>query len=162
AWMARILARFTPEKVATLGRLGRFSDPGNTEYLTTVLEGRLERILERYLTRLSPLASVHVAGTDRLCAEDLAATRHLRPDSSFRYEARLPDGAVLPVARQTGTADVCVSLPHAPPLAGDASRERTLRVTITDGVARGPLVAHLYDLGPAGGFHLVGLERPEP
>jgi hypothetical protein len=29
-------------------------------------------------------------------------------------------------------------------------------------VARGVLVAYLYDLGPTRGYRLVGLERPEP
>ncbi|HEY3817632.1 MAG TPA: hypothetical protein VGL81_10695 [Polyangiaceae bacterium] len=163
AWMARILARFTPEMVVTLGRMAKFSDPGNTQYLTDVLEGRLEKILERYLTRLSPLANVHLADADRLCAEDLAETRHLRPASSFQYAARLSDGAALPVMHQAGAGGVCVTLPHAGPAsAANASSARYLRVTLSDGVSRGPLVAHLYDLGPAGGFRLVGLERPEP
>ena len=34
-----------------------------------------------------------------------------------------------------------------------------LRVAIHDGFAKGPLVAHVYDLG-ARGFVLAGLERP--
>jgi hypothetical protein len=34
-------------------------------------------------------------------------------------------------------------------------------VAIDDGVARAPLLAYLYDLGPLRGFRLVGLERPE-
>jgi hypothetical protein len=34
-------------------------------------------------------------------------------------------------------------------------------VTISNAVSRYPLRAHLYDLGPANGFRLVGLERPE-
>ena len=32
---------------------------------------------------------------------------------------------------------------------------------LENGYARGPLRAHLYDLGPALGFRLVGVERPE-
>jgi hypothetical protein len=35
-------------------------------------------------------------------------------------------------------------------------------VAIQDGVARGSLVAHLYDLGPTRGYRLAGIERPEP
>src|SRR5271154_1991353 len=45
AWMARFLARFTPELVETLARMGQFSDPRKTAYLTAVLEGRLDKIL---------------------------------------------------------------------------------------------------------------------
>ena len=67
AWMARILSRFTPEGVKALAEDAAFTDPRQTEYLASVLEGRLEKILERYLTHLSPLASLHVEGEDRLC-----------------------------------------------------------------------------------------------
>jgi hypothetical protein len=167
AWMARILARFTPEMVEALGRMGRFSDPRKTDYLIGVLQGRLDRILERYLTtRLSPLAEVHVAGTDRLCAEDLAKTRRLRPVADFRYDARLSNGAAeqqLPVTRQPDGL-ICATLPHVAAEGGarDDAAERYVRVTIADGVARGSLVAHLFDLGPTRGYRLAGIERPEP
>jgi hypothetical protein len=166
AWMARILARFTPEMIEVLGRMSKFSDSRKTTYLVSVLEGRLEKILQRYLTRLSPLASVRTTGTDRLCAEDLAEMRRLRPPEQFRYEARLSNRGAetkLPVARQPD-GGVCVTLP--PVAADDGVRadaaERYVQVTIEDGVARGPLVAYLYDLGPARGYRLAGIERPEP
>jgi hypothetical protein len=167
AWMARILARFTPEMVEALGRLGRFSDPRKADYLISVLQGRLDRILERYLTtRLSPLAEVHVAGTDRLCAEDLAKTRRLRPVADFRYDARLSSGTAEQQLPVTGQPDglICATLPHVAAEGGarDDAAERYVRVTIADGVARGPLVAHLYDLGPPRGYRLAGIERPEP
>jgi hypothetical protein len=125
-----------------------------------VLQGRLDKIMGRYLTRLSPLADVHVAGTDRLCAEDLAATRQLRAASEFRYDARLSSGAgeqELPVTRPP-EGGICVTLPH---VAAEGA-ETAVRVTIADGVASGALVAHLYDLGPTRGYRLAGLERPEP
>ena len=156
AWMARILARFTPEMVEALARMGKFSDSRRTAYLTAVLQGRLDKILERYLTRLSPLADVHVDG-DRLCAEDLAETRQIRPSSEFRYEARLSsrDGEESLAVTRQANGRICVSLPH-----DDA--ERYVRVTIADGIARKPLVAHLYDLGPVRGYRLAGIERPEP
>jgi hypothetical protein len=163
AWMARILARFTPELVETLAKMGRLSDPAKTAYLTGVLQGRLDKILQRYLTRLSPLANVRVEGADSLCAEDLAETRTLRPPNDFRYEARLTTGVALTAARRP-EGGICVTLPHVAPDGGSAddARERYVRVSITDGVARGPLVAHLFDLGPSRGYRLVGLERPEP
>ncbi len=34
-------------------------------------------------------------------------------------------------------------------------------VAIDNGQSRYPLGVHLYDLGPQGGFRLVGLTRPE-
>jgi len=48
---------------------------------------------------------------------------------------------------------ICIALRH--------TGEPYFRVTIDDGVARGKLVAHFYDLGDRG-FKLVGLERPAP
>jgi hypothetical protein len=162
AWMARILARFTPEMVRTLAEMGRFSDPGNTDYLATVLEGRLERILERYFSRLSSVTDVHMDGADTLCGVDLAERRGVRSPASFRYVARGPSRLFLPVERRDGGV-VCVRLNH---VAGDGglpndAPERQVRVILEDGVATAPLVVHLYDLGPATGYVPVGVQRPE-
>jgi hypothetical protein len=44
----------------------------------------------------------------------------------------------------------------------DDAAERYAVVTLENGVAKGPLLAHLYDLGPTRGFRLVGVERPSP
>ncbi len=161
AWMARILSRMTPELVKTLAAAGRFSDPANEAYLTDLLEERLEKILDRYLTRLSPIADVHLEGQN-LCATDLAARRHVRDPALFQYRASL-GGAALPVTAREGES-FCTPLPHRAADGGvpDDDASRYVRVTMDDGVARGPLLAYLYDLGPARGFRLVGLERPEP
>ena len=167
AWMARILARFTPEMVETLARMAQLSDPRKTAYLTSVLQGRLDKILERYLRRLSPLANVHVVDSDQLCAEDLAETRGLRPGEAFRYDARLRrhGGAEIPVpVTRDGKGGICETLPHVAPDGGaaDDARERYVKVAIADGVAKGSLVAHLYDLGPIRGYKLAGIERTDP
>jgi hypothetical protein len=163
AWMARILARFTPDQVRTLAEMGRFSDPGDTDYLATVLEGRLERILDRYLTRLSSITDVHVEGPDELCGVDLAEGRGVRSPASFRYLARGPARSFLPIERRAGGV-VCVTLNHVAADGGapDDAPERHVRMTVEDGVASGPLVVHLYDLGPAKGYLPVAVERPEP
>jgi len=162
AWMARILAWFTPQMVRTLAEMAQFADPANTDYLESVLDGRLAKILERYLTRVSPIGGVHVEGTNVLCGVDLAEWRGLREPERFRYAARVPRGPWLRVERRQG-AQVCVSLPHVATDDGlrDDAPERYVRVRIQDGVARGPLVAHLYDLGPKRGYVLAGLERPD-
>jgi hypothetical protein len=162
AWMARILARFSPEAVRTLAEMAAFSDPKQTDYLAYVLEGRLEKILQRYLTRLSPIADVHVVDRERLCGVDLAEARALREPASFRYRAHT-HAVSLPVAHGAG-AEVCVTLPRIAQDGGSAddAPERYVRVVIEDGVAKGALVAYLYDLGPTRGFRLAGVERPEP
>jgi len=163
AWMARILAHFTPQRVEALARMAGFSEPDSTAYLASVLEGRLERILARYLTRLSPIADVHVEGADQLCGVDWARRRGVREAARFRYAAHWSTGGGLPVAARDGGA-ICVTLPHVARDGGslDDAAERYVGVMIDDGVARGSLVAHLYDLGPTRGYRLAGVERPEP
>jgi hypothetical protein len=163
AWMARILSAFSPELVRSLAEMGRFEHPQDMEFLAGVLEGRLDKILERYLTHLSPLSSLHVEAGDELCGVDLAERRALRPTDAFRYAARIDSGAWLLVSRGP-SGRVCTTLPHraSDGTSADDAPERYLRVVIQDGVAAGGLVAHLYDLGPARGFKLVGIERPEP
>jgi hypothetical protein len=157
AWMARILSRFTPEMVTAVASYGRFSDPGNTAYLTSVLEGRLQRILQRYLTRLSPISDVRLALGGGLCGVDLARRRRLQPASAYRYRASLEDGTNLSIT--TSDAGVlCVKLPYRAPR--ESAPELYVRVKIQSSAAAGPLVAHLYDLGPAG-YRLVGIERPD-
>jgi len=160
AWMARILAHLTPERLRALTELGRFSDPGDTAYIASVLDGRLERILARYLTRLSPLAQVHVESGSQLCALDLAMWRRVVDPARFRYAARVA-GVSLPIHADTA-GKVCVSLPQhqIAPSVPDSAAERYVVVSVINGVATGPLRAHLYDLGSRG-YQLVGIERPE-
>jgi len=150
AWMARILAHFTPEMIDALAKKGDFTDPSNETYLAYVLGARLDRLLARELTRVSPVTDVRLVG-DRLCGVDLAEQRNVRSRESFRYMAHVVDGPALGVERADG-GKICVPLAH-----GNSSY---VRIEIADGVACRPLVAHLYDLGAAG-FRLVGLERPE-
>jgi hypothetical protein len=150
--------------VRTLAEMGRLSDPANAAYLEGVLDGRLQKILERYLTRLSPVTDVHVEGTETLCGVDLAELRGLRAPSAFGYAARiLGRREWLPVERRAG-GGVCVTLPHVAPdgSSPDDAPSRYVRVRVQDGVARGPLVAHLYDLGPTRGYRLAGLVREVP
>ena len=148
AWMARILARFSPEMVRTLADMARFSDSRNTRYLATVLEGRLERILERYLTRLSPVDELKTDGPGRVCGIDRAAARGVPDAASFHYVARWSHGAGLRVERRAG-GQVCVQIPHvaADGGAADDAPSRYVSVRLEDGVALGPLIVHLYDLG---------------
>jgi hypothetical protein len=164
AWMARILSRLSREDIAALVSLGRFSRPEQSAYLTGVLEARLQRILERYLFVLSPLADARIEGKTSLVLADLARRRGLRPERAFRYRARASGqrvSAPLSVRVEPGGA-LRVELTHrrfargVPP--DDASRY--LVVTLDNGASRYPLRVHLYDLGAGQGFRVVGLERP--
>jgi hypothetical protein len=148
AWMARILARFTPEMIHALAKTADFSDERHTRFLEVTLEGRLERVLDRWLSRVSPIADVKLDGGDSLCGVDLAMLRGVRPASAFRFTARVVNGQRL--AATSDGARVCVKVPHG---------AAYIRVAIDDGFAKGPLVAHVYDLNTRG-FALAGIERP--
>jgi hypothetical protein len=159
AWMARILSRFTLEQIAAIAGMGRFADPARAAYLTDVLEGRLKRILERYLTRLSPLARPRVENGSRLCVTDLARAAGIRKDVLYRAELAEPRRAdPLPLA-PSPFPDVCVDVPHS---AKDGDADAYVVVRFWSSAARGPLDVHLYDLGPKSGHRLAGIERPDP
>lgn len=148
AWMARILAKFTPEMVRTLAELGQFSDPGNTAHIANILEQRLQRILRRYLTRLSPITDLRVAGTD-LCAVDVARARAVQPPSAYRYTASTDAGVPLAV-NVAERGKLCVALP---------AQDGYLRLRIASSAAKGALVAHLFRDGQ--GVRVLGLERQD-
>ena len=166
AWAARIIARFTDEDVAALVSVGKYA-PDDERYLTQTLIQRRDAILRRYFSRLSPLADLRVNG-DRLEGVDLARRTGVIPNERVTLRARLlrdNDSSVSELARPELSADATLSLklPHRSLASdvGDEDARRYLTVEILNGYAKGPLRAHLYDLGPQRGFRLVGIERPE-
>ncbi|UJR85381.1 hypothetical protein [Sandaracinus amylolyticus] len=155
AWMARIVSRFGEAHLRAAIALGRFSDPRVEERLLEVMLGRRERVLERWLTRLSPLASPVVR--DRaLCLDDLAVSSGLRTVRSRAHAAAWIDeeGRVigaLPVQRDG--ARVCVAMPDA---ARGYAIVRVRSATI-DREQTEPIDVHLAQRGDA--WRVVGLER---
>jgi hypothetical protein len=132
--------------------MGQFSNPADTRHVGDILEGRLQRILNRYLTRLSPLGDVRVEGDATLCAVDTARLRYVREDASFRYTTRTSSGALLPTTPGID-GSLCVTLP---PLAETGSY---LVVSIMNGVAPGPLAVHLAAGASGRGYRVIGIER---
>jgi hypothetical protein len=159
AWMARIIARFSLEHIEALARVGRYSDPMVERELVRVLAGRQRAILERYLTRLSPLADPTVRGRT-VCMRDLAVSSHLRWPQDRVYEAWLHAGESFErrdelVVRRAAEDMLCVDLPARAPA----------EYLVLDLVARthggdqpGPARLH-FSMG-GGRPLLVGLERP--
>jgi hypothetical protein len=165
AWMARILSRLDRTDIEALVTLGKFSHPEHAAFLTEVLEQRLRRILARYFAKLSPLAEPRAEPTRELCLTDLARRRAVAPEGEFRYRALLRDAhgsRPLPVAVQAG-GGVCVPVPQLAPDAGPADEDASRYgvVAISNQFSRYVLGIHFYDLGPARGLRVVGLERPE-
>ncbi len=77
----------------------------------------------------------------------LAKTRRLRPVADFRYDARLSKGAAEQQLPVEGGPDglICATLPHVAAEGGgpDDAAARYVPVALVDGIARGPLIAHL-------------------
>lgn len=161
AWMARIIARFTAADVRALVSAGRFSDPGDIDYLTQILLDRQRRILARYLTRLSPLADVH-ADPSQICATDLARLRGVVAPEQFRYTV-IERGAGKQLALEaTALPDGVVCFKPQPVASAqlpDTAGERVVIFEVRNGTAAGPLEIHTYDLD-ARGMRVVGLVRP--
>jgi len=163
AWMARILARVDPPMVEGFVNMGKFTKPEDSAYLVKMLQGRLDKIMVRYLTRLSPLGEIKQEG-DSICAVDLGRLRAVAPPDRFRYAASIvgEPSRVVSLSVHEGGA-VCAKIPHRPGLADalrDDAKERYVVVSIDNGVAKNPLNLHLYDLGERG-FYLAGVERPD-
>jgi hypothetical protein len=161
AWMARIIARIREPHIRAAVARGRFSEPVVANELYRILVERRRRILERYLTRLSPLTWPEVRDSRRLCMQDLAVWSGIRPASTRRYQAiAWSHGrpATLEVTR-TDDAWVCTALP--PPPTGDPDYVILDLTASSDHLeTAGPARVHLYTLAN-GEVHIAGLERPE-
>jgi hypothetical protein len=166
AWMARILANFDDQLIAAAVKVGKY-DTISERYLTATLQARRRAILRRYLNRVSPIAQVS-ANTDGVCGVDLARSTGIVPNEEMSLRAYSWRGAKLqpapkPKFRRVPAPEVCVDIPHAelPAALPQSAPARYTVLDITNGYAPGPLRLHLYDLGPTGGYRLVGIERPE-
>jgi hypothetical protein len=168
AWGARKIARFRDEHVAAAVKIGKYTDPDDTDYLVKTLIVRRDVILKRYFKKLSPIGELKMSPEGELCGTDLARYSHVFDDASFRYGAKVftgprfaPSGDAPVRAEKDG--NVCVTIPHRASDGGvrDDDASRYVIVDVANGQAPGVLRAHLYDLGPRKGFVLVGIERPD-
>src|SRR6185436_5676354 len=107
-------------------------------------------ILERYLTRLSPLTDVHVQPDGRICVLDLARVHGLFAPGRFHYEIVLRDasGAAVQLpseVRPDGT--VCftprsLAIDSAADTTPDGHLARRVTLRIRNGTSAGPLEIH--------------------
>jgi hypothetical protein len=179
-WATRILARFSDADVRAAVAAGQLDDQA-AEALAQILIGRRDRILREYLGRLSPLTRFTVAaprgGAQDLCFEDDGLRAGLADPAQTSYRLRLLGGAELTDVlgwtqfRPDGAraSRSCVSLPlenRPARLAGAGAPDQDPRrygvVEIVTSQARPSAASvriHFYDLGPARGLQLVGIER---
>jgi hypothetical protein len=157
AWMARIIGRFTDAHIHALVGAANLSFQPWADSLERTLRARRDRILDRYLTRLSSLADLHDEGT-RVCANDRAIEAHLYPRARYRVEwlgdGRNERGELLTEVTSEG-ARVCIPLPET-----NAPGYAVFRVTSSPEGRRAerPMRLHLYAMG-GGHYSLAGVER---
>ncbi len=169
AWMARIIAQLGDDQLRELISIAHLDEPVVRAELFRVLAGRRERILTRYLTRLSSL-TLPTTGRSKareLCLRDMVQASGIRKAHRRTYAATLyssvnAPGLALPQVREAEGDRVCVDLP---PMLGAASQAPKYFVVDWVGqsesfAAEFPARVHLADLGAAG-LLVVGLERPE-
>ena len=171
AWMARILSQFSEDHLRALVATGRFSRPSVERDLVRILRGRQRKILERYLTRLSPLAFPEVVREDDrawLCMRDLAVESGLRAPEDRQYRAAASidwpyTDRPVAIEHRISLGRVCALLPE---VAG--ASERDPRYLVVDVVAAtrgrettGAASVHLYQTGPSR-HRVVGLRRADP
>ncbi|MCB9597643.1 MAG: hypothetical protein H6719_33300 [Sandaracinaceae bacterium] len=170
AWATRIISRFGDEHIRAMVARGRFSDPIVASELARILIGRRDRILERWLTRLSPLSWPTIRASEdgpALCMQDLAVWSGIREEDGRRYHADAwagdPFAPVEGWSGRVGRADdgyACVPLPRL-----EGATEEQPAYLVVDVTAQSashetafPARVHLYQLGES--YRIVGLERP--
>jgi len=182
-WATRILSRFSDEHVRAAVAAGRL--PAQTaEALAQILISRRDRILREYLGGHSPLSRLTLArptsdGAQSLCFEDDGLRTRIADASTTSYRIRVLGGAALDqvlglgeARPDAGGAASCLKLPVAgrrpQDLAGagapdgDPRRYGIVEVVTTRAPGQQPAGSvrlHVYDLGPARGFQLAGIER---
>jgi hypothetical protein len=167
AWAARTIARFTKEHIEAAISVADFTKPEHSAFLVYHLLVRQKRILETYFANRSPIADL-VVKESQLCGVDLAKRTGTYDPALYAYSAKAWNGVDLvetadPAVTAGDAGAVCASLTHFASDGGaaDDDASRYLVVDLMNGATKGPLRAHLYDLGPAKGFRLAGIERPK-
>ncbi|MCA9618437.1 MAG: hypothetical protein KC731_05440 [Myxococcales bacterium] len=169
AWMARKLAHFTKDHLRAAIGSAEMQDEALDDELLRLLWGRRQRVLSRYLTRLSPLSDPEVrvgASQSELCLDDLAIVGGVATASQRRYSSRAYLGLKLRPTTPTGLhsegkSQVCLTLPKS-----ERATPKQPDYLIVDVIAQSggsvpaPTRVHLYHLG-GGDYRIVGLERPE-
>jgi hypothetical protein len=144
AWGARILARISPAMIHAVVAAAGLTDPVMERELERALVGRRDKLLRRYLTRLSPLTRPRLDDTGRLCVADARIEGGVPTGTAFT--ATVVGGAALPVAKGAAPDETCVG--PVPAAAADGYTVVELRADVTN-----PLRVHLR------GQTIVGLDR---
>jgi hypothetical protein len=164
-WAARIVSRFNESMVRALVEKARYSDPQATEYITSVLLKRREKVLRTWLNQVSPIVDAALDTSGRLTFANAAvdagvaaaAERYTLQWFAFDNQAN---------ARQNeGEPTTATSLDARAPAALLKGRDY-IGVSITAHHAAQPgwaTPATFYFRHKADGWELVGVDRePSP
>jgi hypothetical protein len=151
AWMARILSHIDDAALSKVIDEAQLVDPVARSELERILRGRRDKILERYLLRLSSLDKPQIREGRQLCVEDRAEAAGLgaAPSPAARLYVSANTAAQLPVARG-GPNELCIVVPDL----GEAQRV----IDITTG-RKGQFPLRIWVLG-GDNLRVVGLDRP--
>ena len=169
AWGTRILARFTPDHIRAVVRIGDFTNPKHEEFLVKTLIERQAILQRRYFRKLSPVTDLRTTPRGEICGVDLARRTNTYEPGRFAYRATYePWGGKPTTVRVTTGSDgeVCLDTPVRPEVHGKAEQDplRAGIYRLWNGASDGPLVVHVRDLakGPGERPHaIVGIERPK-
>jgi hypothetical protein len=145
AWGARILARISPAMIHALVASAQVPDAVMERELEIALLGRRDKLLRRYLTRLSPLARPRI-DANRLCVTDARVEGGLQVKGVISARS---GSTALTVERGAADAERCVG-----PLVQAADGYTIVELRADD---TKPMRVHLYQQD--GAFRIAGLER---
>lgn len=156
AWGARILARIPVAALRAIIAEAHLSDPVVIAALTEAILGRRDKLLRRFLGKLSPLAKPRVerldGGASQLCLSDAWIEAGLGTAAERPLAAHLDGSAsALPVTTSGAgvrRADSCLRLPSTP---------APYSIVVVKSGPERPLRVHLA--AKDGGYLVVGVER---
>jgi hypothetical protein len=161
AWMARIIARIRPSHLERIFEEAQVDDPLR-RILLDIVQGRRAKLLERYLSRLSPLADPAIEADEDgtwLCATDLAESSGVVPFRIYRATAWFGSAneRMTPRVRRPSSARICAELPRVSSHTQHNDTYAVMEFAPASGSLPSPIRFHLYLV--KGAWLTAGIER---
>jgi hypothetical protein len=148
--------------------MGQFTNRRVAAEASRLLKSRRDKILLRWLTRLSPLSEPRLLegeGTTTLCLRDLSLLSKATAKDGRQYSGRATidsQSARAISVRSNGQGEACAELPSSPS-ASEAHPSYAMVEIQASSPGQGgehPVRIYLYQLG-INRYRVVGLDRPE-
>ena len=164
-WAARIVARFSDAAIRAIVEKAQYSDPRATEYLTSTLIARRDKVVRAWLTGVNPLADFAVSAAGDLVFENAAVAAGVT-GAADGYEVQVAgfdnlSGATAPIGTPVTVTDTRIALsPEARALEPGAYLEVRIGTIHPEYHAwQAPVVVHLRRT--ADGWDVVGVRRQD-